>query len=139
MHRRTLISLSGSLLAASPQEQVLAALERWRTATLAGDTKTLLALMHPDLWFSHSDARLESRDEFIAALSSGQLRYERIDLGPQKAAGSASTAWTRGDMITTVVRPTGTNTYHLNVLHVWIFADGRWQLAARQSTRRLNP
>ncbi|MFN9298465.1 MAG: nuclear transport factor 2 family protein [Acidobacteriota bacterium] len=138
MRRRLLLSLPGSLLAASPQQDVLAALERWRSATLAADTKTLLWLMHPDLWFSHSDARLESRDEFIAALSSGQLRYERIDLGPQKAASSSLAAWTRGDMTATVVRPSGANTYNLNVLHVWIFADGRWQLAARQSTRRLN-
>jgi hypothetical protein len=134
-----MLSLPGSLLAASPQQEVLAALDRWRIATLAADTKTLLSLMHADLWFSHSDARLESRDEFLAALSSGKLRYERIDLGPQQATGTRQAAWTRGDMTATVVRPTGTNTYHLNVLHVWIFADGRWQLAARQSTRRLNP
>lgn len=139
MHRRTLLTLPAAILSASQEKEVLAALDLWRKATLARDAKTLQSLMHPDLWFSHSDARLETRDEFITALTSGQLRYDRLDLGPQKVSGAGSTAWTRGDMSTTVVRPTGTNQYQLNVLHVWSFSDNRWQMVARQSTRRPTP
>jgi hypothetical protein len=110
-------------------------LAQWRQATLRADEGKLKELMHPEVWFSHSNGRLESRAEFLAGLRNKELQYELIEIGEQTYGQTGDSFWQRGPMKVRVKRPTGTNTYELNVLHVWVKSDGRWQMRARQSTR----
>ncbi len=114
MQRRVLLGVLPALLLAEEDHRGL--LEQWREAVLQQDVKKLEAMMHEGVWFSHSNGRLETRKEFLEGLVTGAARYELIEIGPQTVDVKSDTAWMRGPMTVRVKRPTGTNTYSLNVL-----------------------
>ena len=52
---------AASLSAADPKTEVLASIETWKQAILKKDAKALEPLLHPDLLYSHSDGRTETK------------------------------------------------------------------------------
>jgi hypothetical protein len=52
--------------------------ERCR-AILAGDVAVLRRLMSNDIVYTHSSGRLDTKESFIASISSGTVRYRRIE------------------------------------------------------------
>ena len=81
----TLLAIAWSVLSAAPawaaddtEQVVLAAHERRRTATLAGDAAAVGSMMTDDLTFTHANAVVETKAEFLDALKTGRYQYKSI-------------------------------------------------------------
>ena len=124
-----------SLSAADPKTEVLAAIDTWKQAVLKKDTATLDKLLHPDLTYSHSDGRTESKTDILKAPSTTKsITFEELLVHV-----FGNTVLVKGNAEFVVEAAGGaTNTLKLSILQVWIKGAKGWQLAARQSTR-LNP
>ena len=61
----------------APQE-VLAAHEKRRLATLNGDANAVAALMTDDLTFTHANAVVETKEQFVDALRTRKLQYKAL-------------------------------------------------------------
>ena len=70
---------AGAPSAADATEQaVLAAHERRRDATLAGDAEAVGSMMTDDLTFTHANAVVETKAEFLDALKTGRYQYKSL-------------------------------------------------------------
>ena len=71
------------------EQAVLAAHEKRRDATLAGDAAAVGSMMTDDLTFTHANAVVETKAEFLDAL---KIRGINTSRSPTRNAGCASTA-----------------------------------------------
>ena len=60
------------------EQAVLAAHERRRDATLAGDAAAVGSMMTDDLTFTHANAVVETKAEFLDALKTGRYQYKSL-------------------------------------------------------------
>jgi ketosteroid isomerase-like protein len=126
----------GSGAAASPGEQALAALEAWRQATESKDVEALGKLLHPDLTYSHSDGKTQTRADVLAGLPASGKREIVIQDPSVRVYGDTAIVRANVDFINPALSPPAVS--RLSVLHVFLRDAGGWRLVARQSTR-LNP
>ncbi len=128
-----------ALWAAQPsskaRQEVLAAMDAWKQATMNRDGAALQKLLHEDLTYSHSDGRTETKADVLKVATAGKTIVEGIDFGETTVRVYGTTALVKG--VVDFRNNAGGNktTAHLNVLHVWLKGPGGWQLVARQSTR----
>jgi ketosteroid isomerase-like protein len=128
-----ILTAAVSLTAADPKADVMASMQSWKTAMLKKDAGALDRLLHPDLTYSHSDARTESKADILQSIPAGKLNVQDIQFGDNAVRVYGNTAVVKGNMVITVSsNPTPLN---LSVLQVWIKGPQGWQLVARQSTR----
>jgi ketosteroid isomerase-like protein len=134
MTRWILILTTAVLLsAADPKADVTAAMQSWKTAMLKKDAAALDRLLHPDLTYSHSDARTETKADILQSIPAGKLNVTDIRFGDSTVRVYGNTALVKGTMEVGVTSsPTPLN---LSVLQVWLKGPQGWQLVARQSTR----
>jgi ketosteroid isomerase-like protein len=131
-----LVFAVGLCAAPSAEDEVLAAMEAWRQATQSKDVGALAKLLHPDLSYSHSDGKTETRADVLAGLPSSGPREIVIHDPHVRVYGD--TAIVKADI--DFINRTGAepSVSRLNALHVLLKTPMGWQLTARQSTR-LNP
>ena len=129
-----LFTAATSLSAADPKADVLSAMESWKQAILKKDAAALDRLLHPDLTYSHSDARTESKSDILKALPNTQS----IKIGDSTVRVYGNTVLVKGPMEFVNITNGAPVTFNLSVLQVWLKGSKGWQLVARQSTR-LNP
>ena len=60
------------------EQAVLAAHEKRRDATLAGDAAAVGSMMTDDLTFTHANAVVETKAEFLDALKTGRYQYKSL-------------------------------------------------------------
>ena len=81
------IQLDASVAPTSPADELVqsvVATDIQRTAALvAGDTRQLERLLADELTYGHSDGRLFTKTEFLAAVTSGLTHYHAINPGPR--------------------------------------------------------
>jgi Domain of unknown function (DUF4440) len=141
MKRTILLSLSLTLAASfltaadpsvSVEKSVLDAEKAWVAAVMKGDKAALDKLLRPDLTYTHSSAKTQTKAEFIADVTGGTTKYSAIDFEGTKVRqfGNAAVV-THNATITSV--PTGTS--HLYITEVWALEGGHWQMASRQATK----
>ena len=116
-------------------KEVLAALDSYKSAMLKRDAAALDKIFHKDLTYSHSNGKLESKAEAIAAATTGTNITELMEFSDLKTRVYGNTALIRGD---TRIK-SNTNDLKLSVLYVWMKGSQGWQLVARQSTRYIAP
>ncbi len=123
------------LWAATPEEEVKAAIEQWKTAAIQKDKATLEKTMHPAVTYSHSNAKMETREEAIAAFLAPSMQYKAIEMAETSFRVFGKTALVQTKMTVKNAQNGEDRTLALSVLMVWVKEQGRWQMAARQSTR----
>jgi len=116
-------------------DDVLAAEVNLRQAITAQDWAALDKLLSPDLVYTHANARVQNKTEYLDGLRRMAHRYGcnrlRLDV---KVYGDA--ALVTGRQINETV---GLGlTYH-QVIQVWHKVNGAWLLEAQQSTRLAEP
>ena len=125
------LAAATSAFAADPKAEVLATMQEWKTAALKGDNAVLGKLLHPDLTYSHSNGRTESKQDVL----SSKPTMKDLTFGKETTVRVyGNTALVKGPI--DVVNEK--ETLKLSVLQVWVKGPSGWQLVARQSTR-LNP
>ena len=85
---------AASLSAADPKADVLAAMDSWKQAVLAKDTAALDRLLHPDLTYSHSDGKTQTKADVLA--SPGNTKS--ITIGESSVRIYGDTALIKGPM-----------------------------------------
>ena len=140
MTKWIVVFLSGLTLAvAQPApnaaaKEVLAASDALKQAMMKKDAAALKKLLHENLTYSHSNARLQTKADVVAA-TTGNTTIEAMDFSEVTVRVYGTTALIRANL--DIRNSTGgkATTSHLNVLHVWLKGPGGWQLVARQSTQ----
>jgi len=112
---------------------VSAAVEAFRKATIAADKSALDKLTANELSYGHSSGRLESKAEFIEALTSGKSGFSAIELSDQTISIVDQTALVR-HVFNGASRRESAN-LKLSILTVWLRQQGQWKLVARQAAK----
>ncbi len=107
--------------------------ERSRAMTTA-DAATLERLMSNDIVYTHSSGRLDSKRSFITSITSGTVKYRRIDRKEVAASIRNGFAFLTGRVEIDV--ETGGRVLNLNLRfsNVWEETPAGWQQVLWQST-----
>jgi ketosteroid isomerase-like protein len=129
--------LAGPLAAqtADKNDAIVAAEKNWAKAVMAMDFNSLEGIYSDDLLYAHSTGIVENKKEYLDKLRSGTQKYELIEHQSTtvKSFGNAAIAHA-------IVRMKGTSAKmpfdsKLMMIHVWVMQDGKWRLAAHQTTK----
>jgi len=131
----TLVSCSAAMFAAEPDKEVLTAMDNWRKAMIAKDGKALDKLYAPDLTYTHSSGKNETKTEAIAAIVNGKNKNEKIEFSDTTVRVYGKTALVKGKVSITASTDGKQSVTNLNILHVWVKSSAGWQLTARQAIR----
>ena len=122
----------------SQEAELLTALNDWKTAMIGKDAAGLDKVLHAELIYSHSNAKAEGKADLLEKCDrDGGAQIIEFLNEETKVFGDAG--YVRADVDYTN-RAGGLDAIaYLNVLHVFVKADGRWQMVARQAVRRPEP
>jgi uncharacterized protein DUF4440 len=126
--------------ASSAEKDVLTAQDGLKEAMLKKDRAALEKVFHPDLTYSHSSAKVETKAQAIANMMDG-LGWEAIDLSDTTVRLQGNVAILNGKADfherkkDALGKPT-TVVIKLLILTVWVKGPQGWQLIARQAVRR---
>src|SRR2546425_9315749 len=136
MHRAgaiLLVIVSSTTVAADPAEFVHQAAVGWTQGAVKQDAAALQRFLADDLQYAHAGGQLQTKEQYIAAVTKGPAHYEaftfsdlKIRLYGPKAA--ALTAFVDVKMV-------GQESFRVRTLQVYVENNGQWQMAAHQSTR----
>lgn len=103
-------------------------------AMIQADEKALADLLADDLVWTHSSARVDSKQDFIASLAAGDLKYERIVLADQVIRVHGTVAVVTGLAEMSAVVKGAAKELCNRYTAVWEHAGASWQMVAWQST-----
>jgi len=99
---------------------------------VAQNAAALDRLLHPDLTYSHSDGKTQTKADILKALPNTQS----ITFGESSVRVYGNTALVKGPVEFVNNAANGaTTTLNLSVLQVWLKGPNGWQLVARHSTK----
>lgn len=131
----TLATGLGTLLAATPNEEVVNAEKQWAAAVVNRDFPALDQILSDDLIYGHSTGAIESKSVYVGRLRSGVQRYDLIRHKKitVEVFGNAAVAHS-------IVLMKGTSDGRpfddkLVMLQVWVKQAGRWRLVAHQTAK----
>lgn len=110
-----------------------AAFEKFNAAVRSGDQATLDKLLHPDLIYAHSNAKVENKAECIQALVSTKPNFVMAPGLTVRVYGK--TAILHGRATARVSQNGQTNEIPLDLLQVWLREGKDWRMVARHTTR----
>ena len=115
-------------------KEVLAASDALKQAMMKKDAAALQKLLHEDLTYSHSNARLQDKAD-VVKVTMGNTTIEAMDFSDVTVRVYGATALIRANV--DIRNSTGgkSTTSHINVLFVWLKGPGGWQLVGRQATQ----
>jgi ketosteroid isomerase-like protein len=116
------------------QQEVLAAHEKRRVATLNGDANTVDSMMTDDLTFTHANAVVETKEQFVNALRTQKLRYKTLKDEERQVRVHGSTGVVSGTCHI-VVDASGTE-YDLRVIftELWVKEGNTWRMMLWHAT-----
>jgi ketosteroid isomerase-like protein len=131
--------LSGLTLAAAQPDpnavkEVLAASDALKQALMKKDAAGLQKLLHEDLTYSHSNARLQNKADVVKA-TMGATNIEAMDFSEASVRVYGTTALIRANVDMRNGTGGKSTTSHINILFVWLKGPGGWQLVGRQATQ----
>ena len=103
-----------------------------RTIAKAGDGKAMAKLLADGLQYSHSNTKLETKAEAIAALEKSKGNFE-VHEQTIHVYGKAATIRAR------VTAHNATGDIPLTMLQVWVKNGNQWQMMERHTTRIVPP
>jgi ketosteroid isomerase-like protein len=130
-----LLLLAAATLAASAEDEVRAAEKAWADAVKVRDFAALERIYTDQLVYAHATGAIENKSEYLGRLRSGAQRYDGVDQESVTIRTYGNSAVAHSKM-----RMRGTSNGspfddHVMMLHLWVKRDGRWQLAAHQTTK----
>ena len=116
------------------EQEVLAAHEKRRVATLNGDASTVASMMTDDLTFTHANAVVETKEQFVDALETKRLQYKTLADEDLQVRVKGSTGVVSGT-VHIVVDAAGTE-YDLRVLftELWVKEGDTWKMMLWHAT-----
>ena len=105
------------------------------TAMAQKDIATLSALLSDDLVYTHSSARLDTKESLIGAMESGKTVYTAVVPSDVKAQDLGDTVVLTGNARISVNSGGNAMNFGVRFTDVWVNKGGQWQMVAWQSTR----
>jgi ketosteroid isomerase-like protein len=105
------------------------------TAMAQKDVATLNTLLADDLVYTHSSARLDTKQSLIGAMESGSTVYTSVEPSDVKAHDLGDTVVLTGSCRISVTSGGRPNSFGVRFTDVYANKGGRWQMVAWQSTR----
>ncbi|MBM3725384.1 MAG: nuclear transport factor 2 family protein [Acidobacteria bacterium] len=124
----TVFALGSAYAETADEAAVRAAHDAFLKASKAGDGAALGKVFADGLQYSHSNGKVEDKQEAIAALVKSKGNFE-IHQQTIKVYGKAATIRAK----LTAHNPAGD--IHLTMLQVWVKNGKDWQMAERHTTR----
>ena len=116
--------------------QTIIDLDRKRmTAMAQKDIATLNELLSDDLVYTHSSARLDTKQSLIGAMESGGTVYTSVVPSDVKAQDLGDTVVLTGSCRISVNSGGRPNSFGVRFTDVYANKGGRWQMVTWQSTR----
>ena len=137
--RRTLLAAATAV--ALPAQQGAAgearrAVDAFIAAVRKNDIAAVSGFLAEDLVYTHSTGIVETKQQYLAKLKTGDQKYASIDfINPKiRAYGDAVVINTQARMTGATKGVPFDNTLFL--MQVWVKQGGAWKLAAHQTTRK---
>ena len=116
--------------------QMIIDLDRKRmTAMAEKDIRTLNEIISDDLIYTHSSARLDTKQSLIGAMESGKTVYTAVVPSDVKAQDCGDTVVLTGNARISVNSGGNAMNFGVRFTDVWANKGGQWQMVAWQSTR----
>jgi ketosteroid isomerase-like protein len=116
--------------------QTIVELDRKRMSAMAQkDLATLRTLLADDLVYTHSSARLDTKQSLIGAMESGATVYTAVDPSEVKAQDCGDAVILTGKARIGVTSNGKPNEFSVRFTDVYVNRGGQWQMVAWQSTR----
>lgn len=116
--------------------QMIIELDRQRmNATSRKDIAALNALLSDELVYTHSSARLDTKQSLIAAIESGTSIYTALEPSDVRAADFGNVVVLTGSARIHVTSQGKPNAFNVRFTDVYAENNGQWQMVAWQSTR----
>jgi ketosteroid isomerase-like protein len=125
------LSLTGAF-AADATDSVREAWSGWTQGAVKQDKAALERFMADDLQYAHSGGNVETKQKYIASVTTGPARYESLTLSDEQIRFYGNVAVLTGH---TDVKMVNRDPFRVRTLQVYTKKDGQWQMAAHQSTR----
>ena len=117
------------------EKKVAAAVVGLSTAMINADKAMLEKYTSDKLSYGHSGGKIEGKESFVLAITSGASDFVTIDLTEQTISISGKTAIVRHKLSATTNDGGKPGTVKLSVLLIWQKKSGNWQLLARQAVK----
>jgi NAD(P)-dependent dehydrogenase (short-subunit alcohol dehydrogenase family)/ketosteroid isomerase-like protein len=105
------------------------------TAMAQKDIAKLNALLSDDLIYTHSSARLDTKQSLIGNMESGSTVYTAVEPSDVKAQEFGDTVVLTGSCRISVMAQGRPNSFSVRFTDVYANKGGQWQMVAWQSTR----
>ena len=116
--------------------QMVIDLDRKRMSAMAQkDIPTLKALLSDDLIYTHSSARLDTKQSLIANMESGSTVYTAVEPSDVKAQDLGDAVVLTGSCRISVMSQGRPNSFSVRFTDVYADKGGQWQMVTWQSTR----
>jgi ketosteroid isomerase-like protein len=116
--------------------QTVIELDKQRMAAMANkDIAKLNELISNDLVYTHSTARLDTKQSLIGNMESGSTVYTSVVPSDVKAQDLGDTVVLTGSCKIGVMSQGRPNSFGVRFTDVWANKSGKWQMVAWQSTR----
>lgn len=116
--------------------QMIIDLDRKRMQAMAAkDVATLEAVLADDLIYTHSSARLDTKQSLIGAMVSGATVYTGVEPSDVKAQDLGDAVVLTGIAQIKVVSNGTANAFGVRFTDVYARRNGNWQMVTWQSTR----
>jgi hypothetical protein len=99
------------------------------------DIATLNALLSDDLVYTHSTARLDTKESLIKAMESGATVYTAVEPSDVQAQDLGDAVVLTGVARISVMSRGNPNSFSVRFTDVYANKGGQWQMVAWQSTR----
>lgn len=120
---------------AASDQDVLAAMERWKQAMIKKDAAAFERVLHPELTYGHSSGLVETKAQAIEHVTTSKATYDAINFKDTHVRLKGDTAIVTGKVELHQRSNEKVNVVNLTVLSVWTRGPQGWQMIARQSTR----
>lgn len=105
------------------------------TAMAEKDVATLNAVLADDLVYTHSSARLDTKQSLIGAMESGATVYTSVVPSDVRAQDLGSAVVLTGVAAISVTANGTPNSFRVRFTDVYANRNGQWQMVTWQSTR----
>lgn len=124
---------------AGDEAAVLSAQDARIAATIAADIASLEAMLTDDLSYTHSNAVVETRADFLEGLRTGRYRYRSVSFEERRVRPYGDSAVVAGTCRVQVTTGGREIEVRLRFTELYVKQGGAWKMALWQSTRVVDP
>jgi hypothetical protein len=128
------VAFANNAVAESGDDAAVATtVEAFRKAMLTNDRAQLEALCAPQLSYGHSAGKIETKEEFVTAATSGKSRWKSLAFANVKNSIAGNNAISRFMLTGETESDEKVTPVNIGVLMVWQKQENAWKLLARQA------